>query len=249
MRVASPSVVMLNNRLMIFLTVLLTTMIIIGSPLKLQAQSVIDFYSPSTPPAGMKSLESLIPKFWDWRANQPGRIANTWPICLKADVTVANRSVVFLGDPAAAPAGGANANATHQACQISSSTLLYLHVYGAYCSQGDSPGKSIPQLLTCAQDENKIIKLMQAKVDGMDVSPKLVRETTSQPWILTIPSSDNAFNEKIPCCGEAMAENYFLLFKTLPTGHHTITVEVIRVPLQPNQPVEHDLAKWDINVV
>ena len=28
-----------------------------------------------------------------------------------------------------------------------------------------------------------------------------------------------------------------------------ITAEVIRVPLQPNQPVEHDLAKWDINVV
>jgi hypothetical protein len=68
-------------------------------------------------------------------------------------------------------------------------------------------------------------------------------------WILTIPSSDNAFSEKIPCCGEAMAENYFLLFKTLPTGHHTITVEVIRVPLGPSQPVEHDLAKWDINIV
>ena len=46
-----------------------------------------------------------------------------------------------------------------------------------------------------------------------------------------------------------MAENYFLLFKTLPKGHHTITVEVIRVPLQTTQPVEHDLAKWGINVV
>ena len=90
---------------------------------------------------------------------------------------------------------------------------------------------------------------MQVKADGMDVSSSIMRETTSQPWILTIPSSDNAFSEKIPCCGEAMAENYFLLFKPLPIGHHTITVEVIRVPLQPNQPVEHDLAKWDINVV
>jgi hypothetical protein len=149
---------------------------------------------------------------------------------------------------AAAPAGDTNVNATHQACQVSS-PLLYLHVYGAYCSQGDSPGKSIAQLLTCAQDENKIIKLMQVKVDGTDVSSNILRETTSQPWILTIPSSDNAFSEKIPCCGQAMAENYFLLFKTLPTGHHTITAEVIRVPLQPNQPVEHDLVKWDINVV
>ena len=237
----------LNNRLMIFLTLLLTSIIIIGSPLKLQAG--ISFYSSSGPPAGMKSYQSLIAKFWDWRANQPSRIANTWPICLKKDITVDNRPILFLGDPAAAPAGGPNVNATHQACQISSSPLLYLHVYGAYCSQGDSPGKSIPQLLTCAQDENKIIKLMQVKVDGTDVSSNILRETTSQPWILTIPSSDNAFSEKIPCCGEAMAENYFLLFKTLPTGHHTITAEVIRVPLQANQPVEHDLAKWDINVV
>jgi len=46
-----------------------------------------------------------------------------------------------------------------------------------------------------------------------------------------------------------MAENYFLLFKHIPIGHHTITAEVIRVPLQANQPVEHDLAKWDINIV
>ena len=249
MRLGASLIRRLNNKGAIFLTLLLTTMIIIDSPLKLQAQADISFYSANTPPAGMKSFQNLIAKFWDWRANQPSRIANTWPICLKANVNVDDRSVVFLGDPAAAPAGGANVNATHQACQISSSPLLYLHVYGAYCSQGDSPGKSIPQLLTCAQDENKIIKLMQVKVDGTDVSPKIVRETTSQPWILTIPSSDNAFSEKIPCCGQAMAENYFLLFKPLPIGHHTITVEVIRVPLQPNQPVEHDLAKWDINIV
>ena len=154
-----------------------------------------------------------------------------------------------MGNPATAPAGGANLNATHQACQISSSQLLYLVVYPGDCSQGDSPGKSIPQLLTCAQDSNKVIKLMQVKVDGADVSSKIVRETTSQPFIWTIHSSDNVFAEKLPCCGQAMAENYFLLFKTLPTGHHVITVEVIRVPLQPNQPVEHDLAKWDINVV
>jgi hypothetical protein len=239
----------LDYRGTIFITVLLTTMIIIGSPLKLQAQAGISFYSPSAPPSGMKSFQPLIEKWWDFTANEPGKIYNAWPICLKEDATVGNRSVVFLGDPAAAPAGGANANATHQACQISSSPLLYLHVYGAYCSQGDSPGKSIPQLLTCAQDENKVIKLMQVKVDGVDVSSKIVRETTSQPFIWTIHSSDNVFAEKLPCCGQAMAEMYDLLFKPLPTGHHMITVEVIRVPLQPNQPVEHDLAKWDINVV
>jgi len=93
------------------------------------------------------------------------------------------------------------------------------------------------------------MKLMQVKVDGKDVSSNIVRESTSQPFIFTLYSSDNFLGEKIPCCGEAMAEMYDLLFKPLPIGHHTITIEVIRVPLQPNQPVEHDLAKWDINVV
>ena len=43
---------------------------------------------------------------------------------------VGNLSVVILGDPAFAPAGGTNVNATHQACQISSSQLLHLIVYG-----------------------------------------------------------------------------------------------------------------------
>jgi hypothetical protein len=239
----------LDYRGVIFTALLLTTMIIIDTPLKLQAQSGIDFYSPSSSPAGMKSFEPLIAKWWDFAGNQPAGIANHWRICIKADVTVDNRSIFFLGNPATASAGGANANATHQACQISSSQLLYLVVYPGDCSQGDSPGKSIPQLLTCAQDSNKVIKLMQVKVDGADVSSKIVRETTSQPFIWTIHSSDNVFAEKLPCCGQAMAEMYDLLFKPLPTGHHTITVEVIRVPLQPNQPVEHDLAKWDINVI
>jgi hypothetical protein len=232
-----------------FTTLLLTTVIIIGGPLKLQAQAGVGYYSSGTPPTGMKSFEPLIAKRWDFTGNQAAKIANHWPICLKTDVTVDNRSVVFLGDPAFAPAGGANVNATHQACQISSSQLLYLIVYGGECSQGEFPGESIPQLLTCAQDSNKIMKLMQVKVDGTDVSSKILRESTSTPFIWSLRSSDNAFNLKIPCCGESMGEDYFLLFKTLPKGQHSITVEVIRVPLQANQPVEHDLAKWDINVV
>jgi hypothetical protein len=113
-------------------------------------------------------------------------------------VTVANRSVVFLGDPASATVGGANENATHQSCQISSSQLLYLSVYEGECSQGEFPGHSIPQLLTCAQDSNKVIKLMQVKVDGMDVSSNIVHESTSQPYVYTIRSSDNAYNLKLP---------------------------------------------------
>ncbi|MGC2573920.1 MAG: hypothetical protein WA364_20580 [Candidatus Nitrosopolaris sp.] len=233
----------------IFISLLLMSLIIVSSPLKLQAQTGIGFYSPNSPPAGMKSFDSLIAKWWDFASNLPSRIGNTWPICLKTDVTINNHSIVFLGDLAHAPAGGDNVNATHQTCQISSSQLLYLSVYDGECSQGEAPGQSIPQLLTCAKDSNKIMKLMQVKVDGKDVSSNIVRETTSQPFILNIRSSDNWAGTRLPCCGEAMAEMYDLLFKPLPTGHHTITVEVIRVPLQPNQPVEHDLAKWDINLV
>jgi hypothetical protein len=90
---------------------------------------------------------------------------------------------------------------------------------------------------------------MQVKVDGADLSSNIVREITSQPFVSTLRSSDNIFNDKIPCCGQSMAEMYELLFEPVQKGHHTISVEVIRVPLQPSQPVEHDLAKWDINVV
>ena len=34
----------------------------------------------------------------------------------------------------------------------------------------------------------------------------------------------------------------------LPVGDHTINVEVIRQPLQADQPVEHDIAKWNVKV-
>jgi hypothetical protein len=239
----------LDNRIAILLTLLLTSIIIIGSPLKIQAQAGVGFYSPSSPPAGLKSFEPIIAKWWDWRGNQPAKYANTWPSCFKADTVVGNQSVVFLGDLASAPAGGPNVNATHQVCQISASQLLYLSVYEGECSQGENHLQTTQELLSCAQGSNKVIKLMQVKVDGIDVSSNIVRESTSQPFIYTIHSSDNAFGIKLPCCGQAMDESYELFFKPLPKGDHTITVEVIRAPLQPNQPVEHDLAKWDIKVV
>ena len=38
-------------------------------------------------------------------------------------------------------------------------------------------------------------------------------------------------------------------FKPMPVGDHKIELEVIRVPLEANQPVEHDVDKWDIKVV
>jgi hypothetical protein len=85
---------------------------------------------------------------------------------------------------------------------------------------------------------------MQVKVDGKDVSSNIVRESTTHPFTYTIKSSDNAFGIKPPCCGLAMDESYQLFFKPLPKGDLTISVE-----LQPNQPVEHDLANWNIKVV
>ena len=67
-------------------------------------------------------------------------------------------------------------------------------------------------------------------------------------WIL---KSDNADDWKAPIFDgndTSMAENYYLLFKPLPVGDHTIELEVIRQPLQANQPIEHDVAKWNIKV-
>jgi hypothetical protein len=165
-----------------------------------------------------------------------------------SNVDIANHPIVFLGDLASAPANGANVNAAHQVCQIAPSQLLYLSIYEGECSQGENHLQTPAQLLSCAQDSNKVIKMMQVKVDGSDVSLNIVRESTSQPFVYTIKSSDNAFGIKPPCCGVAMDESYELFFKPLPKGDHTISVEVIRVPLQPNQPVEHDLANWNIKV-
>jgi hypothetical protein len=92
---------------------------------------------------------------------------------------------------------------------------------------------------------------MQVKVDGKDVSSHIIRQTTSQPFKFNI-KPENADDWKPPIVGgnnTSMAENYYLLFKPLPVGNHTIELEVIRQPLQADQPVEHDVAKWNINVV
>jgi hypothetical protein len=149
-------------------------------------------------------------------------------------------------------------NARNQKCEISSSQLLYLTVYSGECSTGSKPHegeypdtKSPADLLNCAQDANKEIKLMQVKFDGQDVSSNIVRQTTSQPFNFIVPP-DNAFEWKAPIVGgnnTSMAEHYYLFFKPLPVGDHTIELQVIRKPLQANQPVEHDVAKWNIEVI
>ncbi|HZE78491.1 MAG TPA: hypothetical protein VE089_08085 [Nitrososphaeraceae archaeon] len=249
----------LDNRRMIFATLLMTTVIIVSNPSKLNATaSGIDFYSPNSPPAGVKSLEPLIAKWWNWWEDHPATTATNWPECLKGDGGIAgnNQSIVFLGDPAAAVQK--NVNSRSQNCQISSNQLLYLTVYPGECSTGSKPHegeypdtKSPADLLSCAQDANKVIKLMQVKVDGNDVSSHIIRQTTSQPFNFII-RPDNSQDWKAPIVGgnnTSMAEDYYLFFKPLPVGDHKIELEVIRQPLQANQPFEHDVAKWNVKVV
>src|SRR5919112_1442603 len=187
----------LGTRKMIFLTLLMTAIIVIttSSSKSLYASPAgIDFYSPDSPPAGVKSLEPLIAKWWNWEVTIPITVDENWPQCLKGDGGVIgnNQSVVFLGNPSFATAQ--NVNARNQKCEISSSQLLYLTVYTGECSTGSKPHegeypdtKSPTDLLNCAQDANKEIKLMQVKVDGQDVSSNIVRQTTSQPFNLNIP--------------------------------------------------------------
>ena len=69
---------------------------------------------------------------------------------------------------------------SNQKCEISSNQFLYLTVYTGECSTGLKPHegefpdtKSPTDLLNCAQDSNKVIKLMQVKVDGKDVSSSI----------------------------------------------------------------------------
>ena len=82
------------------------------------------------------------------------------------------------------------------------------------------------------------------------MSANIIRQTTSKPFKYNVPA-DNAFSFPKPIAGgnnTSMAESYYLFFKPLPVGDHTINVEVIRQPLQANQPVEHDVAKWNVKV-
>jgi hypothetical protein len=252
----------LDIRKIIFLTLLMAIILIITSSSPLEnlyaIPSGIDFYSPNSPPAGVKSLEPLIAKWWNWEVTIPITVNENWPQCLKGDGGVIgnNQSVVFLGNPSFAVAK--NVNARNQKCEISSSQLLYLTVYPGECSTGSKPHegeypdtKSPADLLNCAQDANKEIKLMQVKVDGQDVSSNIVRQTTSKPFNFIVPP-DNPYGWKAPIVGgnnTSMAENYYLFFKPLPVGDHTIELHVIRKPLQANQPVEDDVAKWNIKVV
>jgi hypothetical protein len=250
----------LDVRGIISLIILMTNIIIISSPSTIYATSSgVNFYSVNSPQFGVKSLEALIAKWWNWWNAVPSATATNWPECIKADggmIGNSNQSIVFIGNPAQAVEK--NVNARNQKCEISSNQLLYLTVYPGECSTGVKQGegeepnmKSPADLLACAQDSNKVMKLMQVKVDGTDVSSNIIRQSTSQPFNYIVPQ-DNAFQYPQPIAGGtnySMAENYYLLFKPLPIGHHIIQLEVIRQPLQSDQPVEHDIANWDINVI
>jgi hypothetical protein len=253
----SPYVIKFSIRGLMFLTLLTTIILIIDSPLKSYGgNSAIDFYSPDSPPPGLQSLESLVADWWNWWENHSPDIASHWSECIKGDGgTIGNnQSIVFL--PNVAFAAEDNPNSKTQKCQISSNQLLYLTVYPGECSTGSKPDegefpdkKNPADLLACAQDSNKVMKKMEVKVDGKDVSSKIVRQTTSKPFNFIV-HQDNADDWKPPTIptNTSMAENYYLFFKPLPVGDHTIELQVIRQPLQPMQPVENHKVKWQIAV-
>jgi len=56
---------------------------------------------------------------------------------------------------------------------------------------------------------------------------------------------------KVPVVGKhpTMGESYYLFFKPLPIGHHNIELKVIPDPLEANALVEHEVAKWEIQMV
>jgi hypothetical protein len=79
------SCIRLDIQIVISLTLLITA-VIINSPLESYATSSgIGFYSPSSPPPGVKSLEPLIAKWWNWRTALPAATATNWPECLKGN--------------------------------------------------------------------------------------------------------------------------------------------------------------------
>jgi hypothetical protein len=225
----------------------MTSLIISSNSYSYASQSGIEFYSPNSLPGGLK-FEDILSKWWIyWSAFPPSYLAN-WPQCVKGEVTIGhNQSLTFLGDLAGA--SQMNLNATHQNCQISHNTKLYLSVYDGECSTAEYPGESAPQLLKCAQGTNQVIKLMKVIVNGRDVSSNITRESSSNLYHVTF-NPGNLFSLKPPEIGTfpAMGESYYLLFHPLPIGSYTIQVEVIRDDI-PSGSVEHDLAHWDIKVV
>jgi hypothetical protein len=256
MRLLSFDTIRLDLRLMLSF-LLMMAIIILSNPSMLYATNSVDFYSPNSPPAGIKSVEPLIAKWWNWWEAHPASIANNWPECIKGDGgTIGNnQSIVFLANSAFAVES--NANSRNQKCEISSNQLLYLTVYPGECSTGSKPHegefpdtKNPADLLACAQDSNKVMKLMHVKVDGKDVSSNIVRQSTSKPFNFIV-NPDNADDWKAPIVGgnnTSMAENYYLFFKPLPVGDHTIDLHVIRQPPAP-QPIEDHIVKWTLKVV
>jgi hypothetical protein len=210
----------------------------------------VGFYTPKSLPAGMKSVEPLIKDFWNrWIAISP-IYAENWPKCLtmKTDQLVGNHPIIFLADSASAVEK--NVNARNQNCEISSNEAIFFPSYNGICDTGEFRNYTPSQLLQCAIGTNEGIKLMNLKIDGVDESDKIFHANTSMPFIWSIPKV-NFYQMTEPHVGNhpAMAEGYYAFLKPLPVGVHTIELKVLRVPPEPNQPVEHPNLKYTLNVV
>ena len=95
------------------------------------------------------------------------------------------------------------------------------------------------------------MKLMQVKVDGKDVSSNIINQSTTKPFKFVV-NQNNPYQWGKPIVGgnnTSMAQNYYLFFKSLPVGPHTIELKVIRQPIVKSEPVERPVAIWNIKVV
>ncbi len=58
----------------ILASILIITIVILSNPAKIYASNSVEFYSPNSPPAGVKSLEPLIGKWWNWWNSVPAAL-------------------------------------------------------------------------------------------------------------------------------------------------------------------------------
>ena len=184
------------------------------------------------PPPRVKSLEPLIVKWWNWWLTVPADTATNWPQCIKGDVEHIgnNQSIVFFGNPAQAV--DKNVNPRNQKCEISSNQLIYLTVYPGECSTGSKPHEGeFPDTKNAAQ-------ILYANQQPNHSNSLCLRIMLLLFQHLSLAEIIHQWPRIIICFSKA-----------LPVGDHMVELEVIRQPLQANQPVEHDVAKWNIKVV
>lgn len=199
---------------LLFLTLGSLAATILVSPAWSQESADEAIYPLNSKPFGL-TYGDWTTRWWQWTISIPKNVNPGGDTSGKDCALKQNGPVWFLA--------GTFGGAAGRTCTIPAGKAIMIPLINAECDYIAKPNLKTPQqLLSCAKSENEGAAGLDASVDGVKIPGLLAYRVQSPLFNFTYPA--NNLNGVPAGHTQGISDGYWVIFKPLPVGDHTIHI-------------------------